>query len=105
LDGHAKEVWALKQGEHDLGFLQADLELAGLSGHPLDGLVHGVHDRPCEVRLGVGQSLRVVRAGGLGQGKESLALKVRQQDSLLPRRPGLDEELGQHPGQRRVLSR
>ena len=67
-------------------------------------LVHGVHDRPCEVRLGIRKPALVVRAGGFGQRQESFRLKVWEQHATLPGRSGLDEELGQHAGQWHVLN-
>jgi hypothetical protein len=57
-----------------LRFFQAHLPLRRAAGGAADPLVHGVHARPGEVSLGVGQSLLVVRAAGLAQGKESFAL-------------------------------
>lgn len=85
-DSKAQVVRVFDHGQHLFRLLQADLPLCRLAGGLLDVLVHAVHYRPGEVRLGVGQSLLVVRAGGLGQGQKSLALQVRQQGGLLPRR-------------------
>lgn len=86
----------LRDREQMLGLHQAHLPLAWLAGGPLDPLVHGVHDRPSEVRLWVRQLLLVVRARRLGQGEESLGLEVREENATLPGRAGLNKKLGQH---------
>lgn len=57
-----------------LRFFQAYLPLRRAARCTADPLVHGVHARPCEVCLGIGQSLLVVRAARLAQRKESFAL-------------------------------
>lgn len=81
-----------------LGFFQAYLPLRRAAGCAADPLVHGVHARPGKVRLGVGQPLLIVRAASLAQGKESFAFQLRDVQSFLPRRSGLDKKLSQHPG-------
>ena len=84
---HWQELLCLREGE---------LPFARLPGGPFDPLVHGVHDRPCEVGFRVRQPALIVRAGRLGQGQESLRLEVGEQDATLPARAGLNEKLGQH---------
>jgi hypothetical protein len=79
LDRQPQVVRVLKQGQHVLCFLQADLPLAGLAGHLLDALVHAVHYRTGEVRLGIRQSLLVVRSGCLGKGEEPFPFQVWEQ--------------------------
>lgn len=86
-------------------FLQADLVLARRAGHPFDALQHGVQDRPCEVGFRVRQARWIVRACRLGQGQEPFAFQVFYEDTLLPRRPVLNEEPGQHLGKGNVFSR
>jgi hypothetical protein len=86
----------LRDRQQLLGFHQRELPLAWLPGGPLDPLVHGVHYRPCEVRLGVWQLRLIVRTGSLGQGEESLGLEVGEQNATLPTGAGLNKELGQH---------
>ena len=79
LDRQPQVVRVIKQGQHVLRFLQADLPLARLAGDLLDGLVHAVHYRTGEVCLGVGQSLLVIGAGCLGEGEEPFPFQVWEQ--------------------------
>lgn len=94
----------LKDREEFFRLFQADLPLAGLAGPAFDPLVHGVHDRTGEVRLRIRQALRIVRASSLGQRKVALCLQVGEQHRPLPWRARLNEELGEHGGERKVLN-
>jgi hypothetical protein len=105
LDRQPQVVWILQHRQQVFRLLQADLPLARLAGGFLDRLVHGVQTGAGEVRLGVGQLLRIIGAGSLGEGEESFPLQVWNQHALLPRRPVLNKEPRQHPGKVHVLSR
>lgn len=83
---------------------QRHLVLGRLPRRLLNPFVHPIHHRPCEVCLGVGQSLLVVRACSLGEGKQPLPLQVFHVDGLLPGRSVLHKVPGQHLGQPDVLS-
>jgi hypothetical protein len=67
-------VGVLHEGEQLFRFLQAHLPLSRRPLAPLDPLIHGVHDRPCEVGFRIRQLRLVVRASSLAQSQESLAL-------------------------------
>jgi hypothetical protein len=86
----------LRDRQQLLGLHERELPLTRLPGGPFDPLIHGVHYRPGEVRLGVGQLRLIVRTGSLGQGEESLGLKVGEQHATLPTGAGLNKKLGQH---------
>lgn len=103
-DGEPQIVRVLHHRQHFFGLLQADLPVGRRALAALDPLVHGVHHRPCEVGFRIRQATLIVRARSLGQSQESLALQVRDQHTLLPRRAGLDEELRQHRRQGHVLN-
>ena len=79
LNRQPEVVRVLKQWQHVLCFLQADLPIARLAGHLLDRLVHAVHYRTGEVCLGIRQSLLVVRASCLGEGEEPFPFQVWEQ--------------------------
>lgn len=83
---------------------QRHLPVTWLSGCLLDPFVHGVHNRPSEVRLWVRQPGLVVGASSLGQRQVTLRLEVWVQDSTLPGGAGLDEKLGEHVRQGDVLN-
>lgn len=104
VNGQAQIVWMLHHRQELLGLGKRHLPLRRLAGAALDPLVHSVHACACEIRLGVRQLLLVVRSGSLGQRQESLGLKLWDQNPTLPRRPCLDEELGEHRRQGHVLN-
>jgi hypothetical protein len=105
LDREPQVVWVLQDREKLFRFLQADLPLGRLAGGLSDVLVHGVHNRPCEVRLGVRQATLIVCTGSLGQRKEPFTLKVWDQHRLLPAGTVLHKEPCKHAGKSNVLSR
>jgi hypothetical protein len=105
LDCEPQVVGIFQDGKKFFCFLQAHLPLGRLSRRLADVLVHGVHYRPCEVRLGVRQPGLIVRSGSLGQRKEPFALKVWDQHRLLPAWAVLHKESGEHAGKANVLSR
>jgi hypothetical protein len=67
-------LWEISDGQPDVvnvielwqqvgRFLQCDADLPWLAGQLLYRLVHAVQYSPCEVSLGVGQSLGVIGSG------------------------------------------
>jgi hypothetical protein len=57
-------------------FFQRDAYVARLTAQLLDLLVHRIEAGPCEVRLGVGQSLGIIGASRFADGEVAFALQV-----------------------------
>ena len=87
------------------GFGQRDPVLSGLASSLLYVLQHGVQNSSGKVRLGIRQSLGVIGPRRLGECQHPLPLQVISQYTTLPDRPVLQEELGQHADEWKILCR
>jgi hypothetical protein len=104
IDGQTQVVQFIELGQHIRRLLQRYLVDPRLAGGLLNVLQHAIEDGPCEVGFRVRQFRLVVRAGSLGQAKQTLAFQVFDQDRPLPVLAVLHEILGQHFGQRNVFN-
>jgi hypothetical protein len=97
-------VRCVVQGREFCRLGETDLLLARRSGCLADVLQHGVEDRPSEVRLGIGQAGRIVRAGSLDQGEIPLTLQVFHVHRTLPLRTLRHKVPGEDLHQLKILS-